>query len=290
MKTKMKRKYTAVEKRENRQLYLLMLPVFILIAVFCYAPMFGIVIAFQDYWPGDPFFGDGAMWVGLDNFKRFVQGEYFGRLIKNTLVLSGLNLIFGFTMPIIFALLLDQIKHLRFKKFCQTASYMPYFISTVVVAGMVISFIDVNGLITKLLTIVGLPNINWRQEPSAFPTIYTFTNVWKLFGFNSILYMSTISSIDQGLYEAAKIDGANRWQQCWHVTLSGIKPIIAINLIMQVGSILSTNSDLILLLYTPATYDVADVIGTYTYRMGILNGDSCWSFYVCDWICTDLYM
>ena len=187
MKTKMKRKYTAVEKRENRQLYLLMLPVFILIAVFCYAPMFGIVIAFQDYWPGDPFFGDGAMWVGLDNFKRFVQGEYFGRLIKNTLVLSGLNLIFGFTMP--------------------------------------------------------------------------------------ILYMSTISSIDQGLYEAAKIDGANRWQQCWHVTLSGIKPIIAINLIMQVGSILSTNSDLILLLYTPATYDVADVIGTYTYRMGILNGE-----------------
>ena len=273
MKTKMKRKYTAVEKRENRQLYLLMLPVFILIAVFCYAPMFGIVIAFQDYWPGDPFFGDGAMWVGLDNFKRFVQGEYFGRLIKNTLVLSGLNLIFGFTMPIIFAILLDQIKHLRFKKFCQTASYMPYFISTVVVAGMVISFIDVNGLITKLLTIVGLTNINCRQEPSAFPTIYTFTNVWKLFGFNSILYMSTISSIDQGLYEAAKIDGANRWQQCWHVTLSGIKPIIAINLIMQVGSILSTNSDLILLLYTPATYDVADVIGTYTYRMGILNGE-----------------
>lgn len=239
MKTKMKRKYTAVEKRENRQLYLLMLPVFILIAVFCYAPMFGIVIAFQDYWPGDPFFGEGAMWVGLDNFKRFVQGEYFGRLIKNTLVLSGLNLIFGFTMPIIFALLLDQIKHLRFKKFCQTASYMPYFISTVVVAGMVISFIDVNGLITKLLTIVGLPNINWRQEPSAFPTIYTFTNVWKLFGFNSILYMSTISSIDQGLYEAAKIDGANRWQQCWHVTLAGLKPIIAINLIMQVGSLLS---------------------------------------------------
>ena len=140
MKTKMKRKYTAVEKRENRQLYLLMLPVFILIAVFCYAPMFGIVIAFQDYWPGDPFLGDGAMWVGLDNFKRFVQGEYFGRLIKNTLVLSGLNLIFGFTMPIIFAILLDQIKHLRFKKFCQTASYMPYFISTVVVAGMVISW------------------------------------------------------------------------------------------------------------------------------------------------------
>ena len=108
MKTKMKRKYTAVEKRENRQLYLLMLPVFILIAVFCYAPMFGIVIAFQDYWPGDPFLGDGAMWVGLDNFKRFVQGEYFGRLIKNTLVLSGLNLIFGFTMPIIFAILLDE--------------------------------------------------------------------------------------------------------------------------------------------------------------------------------------
>lgn len=268
-----KPKYSKAILRENRQLYLLMLPVFILIAIFSYGPMFGIIIAFQDYWPGDPFFGKGVHWVGLKNFTKFIQGEYFARLIKNTLVLSGLNLIFGFTMPIIFALLLDQVKRPHFKKFAQTASYMPYFISTVVVAGMVISFIDINGLVTKFLTLFGLPNINWRQEPSAFPSIYTFTNVWKTFGFNSILYMSTISSIDPGLYEAAKIDGADRFQQMWHITLSGLKPIIAIQLILQIGSILSTNSDLILLLYTPATYDVADVIGTYTYRLGIIGGE-----------------
>ena len=268
-----KPKYSKAILRENRQLYLLMLPVFILIAIFSYGPMFGIIIAFQDYWPGDPFFGKGVHWVGLKNFTKFIQGEYFARLIKNTLVLSGLNLIFGFTMPIIFALLLDQVKRPHFKKFAQTASYMPYFISTVVVAGMVISFIAINGLVTKFLTLFGLPNINWRQEPSAFPSIYTFTNVWKTFGFNSILYMSTISSIDPGLYEAAKIDGADRFQQMWHITLSGLKPIIAIQLILQIGSILSTNSDLILLLYTPATYDVADVIGTYTYRLGIIGGE-----------------
>ena len=268
-----KPKYSKAILRENRQLYLLMLPVLILIAIFSYGPMFGIIIAFQDYWPGDPFFGKGVHWVGLKNFTKFIQGEYFARLIKNTLVLSGLNLIFGFTMPIIFALLLDQVKRPHFKKFAQTASYMPYFISTVVVAGMVISFIDINGLVTKFLTLFGLPNINWRQEPSAFPSIYTFTNVWKTFGFNSILYMSTISSIDPGLYEAAKIDGADRFQQMWHITLSGLKPIIAIQLILQIGSILSTNSDLILLLYTPATYDVADVIGTYTYRLGIIGGE-----------------
>ena len=207
-----KPKYSKAILRENRQLYLLMLPVFILIAIFSYGPMFGIIIAFQDYWPGDPFFGKGVHWVGLKNFTKFIQGEYFARLIKNTLVLSGLNLIFGFTMPIIFALLLDQVKRPHFKKFAQTASYMPYFISTVVVAGMVISFIDINGLVTKFLTLFGLPNINWRQEPSAFPSIYTFTNVWKTFGFNSILYMSTISSIDPGLYEAAKIDGAGEFQ------------------------------------------------------------------------------
>jgi len=151
---------------------------------------------------------------------------------------------------------------------------MPYFISTVVVAAMVISFIDQDGIITKFLSaVLGFPNKNWRVEPSAFPITYTITNVWMNFGFGSILYISTISSIDPGLYEAAKIDGANRWHQCKYITLPGIKPIIAINLIMSIGSLLATNSDLILLLYTPSTYDVADVIGTYTYRLGIVSGE-----------------
>jgi putative aldouronate transport system permease protein len=259
--------------KENIQIYSLMLPVLILLFIFCYIPMYGIVIAFQDYVPGSPFIGAGVKWVGLKYFIRFVRGEYFWRLIRNTLVLSGLNLLFGFTLPILFALLLDQIRSLNFRKFVQTASYMPYFISTVIVAGMVISFIDTNGLITTLLVRFGLEPMNYRLIKAAFPAIYTFTNVWKGFGFGSILYFATITSIDPQLYESAKIDGANRFQQVLYITLPGIQRIIAINLIMAIGGILGTNTDLILLLYHPATYEVADVIGTYTYRLGIVGGE-----------------
>lgn len=269
-KTK-KKKYGTGVVSENLQIYAMMLPTLILIFIFCYIPMYGIVIAFQDYVPGQSFFGDGVVWVGLKWFKRFVTSHYFVRLIKNTLVLSGMNLLFGFPAPILFALLLDQIKHAKFKKIVQTTSYMPYFISTVVVVGMVISFIDTNGIITNFLSMFGVKAQNWRVSSTAFPWIYTFTNVWKGFGFSSILYCSIISSIDPGLYEAAKLDGANRWQQVWHITLPGLRSVIAINLIMAVGSLLSANTEMIMLLYTPATYDTADVIGTYVYRLGILE-------------------
>ena len=268
-------KAPAAKKRidgEMLQYYSLLIPVLTLIFVFCYIPMYGIVIAFQDYLPGSPFIGEGVRWVGLKYFERFIGGEYFMRLIRNTLVLSGLNLAFGFSVPILFALLMDQIKTTWLKKTIQTASYMPYFISSVVVAGMVISFIDTDGLVMQLLGVFGVPKQNLRINSGAFPWIYTVTNVWKSFGFGSILYFSTISSIDPGQYEAARIDGANRWMQVWHITLPGLRNIIAINLIMAIGGILNANSELILLMYTPATYDVADVIGTYTYRMGIEGG------------------
>ncbi len=265
-------KYGRGVLKENLQMYGMMLPSLILIMVFCYIPLYGLIIAFQDYVPGASFLGNDVKWVGLKWFERFVTGHYFTRLLKNTLVLSGLNLIFGFTAPILFALLIDQIRQHHFKKFIQTASYMPYFISTVVVAGMVLTFIDTDGIITNVLTFLGLDRQNYKVNPSAFPWVYTLTNIWKSFGFNSILYCSIISSIDPGLYEAAKLDGANRFQQVWHVTLPGLRAVIAINLIMAVGAVLSTNTDLVLLLYDPATYDVADVIGTYTYRIGILEG------------------
>jgi putative aldouronate transport system permease protein len=259
--------------KETIQIYSLIFPVLVLLFIFCYIPLYGIVIAFQDYIPGNPFIGSGVKWVGFKYFVRFVQGEYFQRLIRNTLVLSGLNLVFGFTLPILFALLLDQIHVLNFRKFIQTSSYLPYFISTVIVAGMVISFIDTNGLITVLLTKFGMPMMNYRLSKAAFPAVYTITNVWKNFGFGSILYLSTITSIDPQLYESAKIDGANRIQQVIHITLPGIQRIIAINLIMAIGGILATNTDLILLLYHTATYEVADVIGTYVYRLGIVGGE-----------------
>ena len=234
--------------------------------------MYGVVIAFQDYMPGNPFIGRYAEWVGLANFTRFMRSEFFFRLIRNTLVLSGLNLLFGFTAPIVFALLIDQIHALRFKKFIQTASYMPFFISWVIVAGMAISFIDVNGLITNFLGVFGVAPRNFRVVPAAFPVVYTITMVWKNFGFGSILYIATITSIDPGLYESAKLDGANRWKQVWHITLPGLKHVIIIHLILAIGGILHANTELILLLYTPATYVTADVIGTYMYRVGILGG------------------
>lgn len=160
LKAKKKVRASRSRRIEMLQIYSLMIPVFILIFIFSYIPLYGIVIAFQDYVPGAPFLGEGVKWVGLEHFIDFIQGEYFGRLIRNTLVLSGLNLLFGFTAPILFALLMDQIGALRFKKLVQTASYMPYFISTVVVAGMVISFIDNQGLVTNFLTLFGFERQN----------------------------------------------------------------------------------------------------------------------------------
>jgi putative aldouronate transport system permease protein len=258
---------------ENLQLFVFLFPVIALLFVFCYIPMYGVIIAFQDYIPGSPFIGEGVIWVGLKYFIRFVRSEYFFRLIRNTLVLSGLNLVFGFTLPILFALLLDQIHSLNYRKFVQTASYLPYFISSVIVAGMVITFIDTNGIVTNMLSFFGIPPMNYLLNKNAFPVVYTVTNVWKSFGFGSILYFATITSIDPQLYESAKIDGANRFRQVLHITLPGIQRIIAINLIMAIGGILGTNSELILLLYHPATYETADVIGTYVYRQGIVGGE-----------------
>jgi putative aldouronate transport system permease protein len=260
--------------KKNMQLYSLLLPVFILIFIFHYIPIYGIIIAFQNYVPGASFLGPGVEWVGFRWFIRFIQSEYFVRLIRNTVVLSIMGLVFGFAMPILFALLLDQLQHTpNFRKFTQTASYLPHFISTVIIAGMVINFVDSNGLITTFLTYFGLPRQAYLMNKGAFPIIYTVTNIWKGFGFGSILYVSTITSIDPGQYESAKIDGANRWQQCWYITIPGIQRIIAINLIMAVGGILGADSGFILLLYNPAIYETADVIGTYTYRVGLVGGE-----------------
>lgn len=263
-----------VSWKEQWELMLIMLPVFILIFIFCYIPLYGIVIAFQDYVPGAPMvaFDGSTRWVGLKHFIDFISSRTFPRLIRNTLVLNGLNLVFGFTIPILFALILNEVRRPLYKKVVQTASYLPYFISTVIVAGMVLSFLDTNGLINALRKMIGLPVKVFNMDPKAFPVIYTITNVWKSFGWDSILYLSAMSSIDMNLYEAAKMDGANRAQQMWYITLPSIKPTIMLLLIFAVGGMLGTNTDLILLLYNPATYETADVIGTYVYRDSLLGG------------------
>ncbi len=259
--------------KENMQLYVLLLPVLIHIFIFFYLPMYGIVIAFQDYVPGDPFlaFNGSTNWVGLENFKSFISSMYFPRLLKNTLVLSGLNLLIGFWVPILFALIVNEIRNLRYKKLVQTASYMPYFISMVVAAGMVISFVERDGLINNIIMAFGGDSVAFRTSAKWFPALYTVTNVWKSFGWNSILYLSAMAAIDPALYEASRIDGAGRIKQMWHITLPMIKPTIAIMLIFAVGEIMTSNTDLILLLYNDATLKAADVFSTYVYRVGILT-------------------
>ena len=190
----------------------------------------------------------------------------------NTLWLSFLQLAWGFWVPIVFALLLNEVHSTGFKKFVQTASYMPYFISVVTMAGMLITFLTPNGLINRIIAWCGGRTQNWRMNKSAFPEIYVLTNIWKSFGFNSILYISVITSIDTSMYESARLDGANRFQQAIYITIPSSVPTFAIMLIMAVGGLLGANTDLILLLYVPSTYETADVLGTYIYREGILGG------------------
>jgi len=271
---KTKKGYSKRAIKENIELYSLLLPVLIHIFIFSYIPLYGIVIAFQNYYPGRPFLAfDGSVdWVGLKHFKDFIQSPLFPRIFGNTLRLSALNLLFGFSCPIIFALLVNEIKNVRFKKFVQTTSYMPHFISTVVVAGMVYSFIVPEGLVNQLLGLFGIPPKAYNVDPKAFDWIYVITNIWKTFGWSSILYLSSISSIDTQLYESAKIDGANRLQRMFYITLPSMSNIILIQLIFAIGSLLGSNTELILLLYNQATYSRADVIGTYVYRDGLLAG------------------
>lgn len=265
---------TPGQLKETLILYGIFSPVFIFILIFSYVPMYGIVIAFQDYAPGNSFFAfdDSVKWVGLQHFTDFMTSEYFWRLIKNTVVLSGLQLLLGFLAPIIFALLLNEIKNMKYKKVVQTASYLPHFISTVIVASMVMTLLAEDGMINQLLAMIGSNKINYNVDPKLFPWVYVITNIWKSFGWNSIIYMATISGIDPEIYEAAKVDGANRWQQMWYITLPSIKGTMFILFIFAIGGLLNANSEFILLMYNPAIYETADVIGTYTYRLGILGG------------------
>lgn len=244
----------------------------IMIFLFSYLPMFGIIIAFQDYVAGRPFFGEGVIWVGLKWFREFVDSYYFARILRNTLVLNALNLVMGFWVPIIFALIVNEIRISKFKKFTQTVSYLPHFLSSVVVAGMVVSFIANDGIITLMLRAVGFEAKSLNADPGAFPWIYTLTSIWKSFGWSSIIYLSTIMAIDPGLYEAAAVDGAGRFRKIWHVTLPAMLPLIVIQLILSIGNMLSANTDLILLLYNSSTYKTADVIGTYVYRETLMGG------------------
>ena len=251
-------------------LYLMAIPVLLYYIVFCYLPMFGIVIAFQDFRITRGFFG--SKWVGLKNFEQFFASEYAWTTIRNTLSISIYGLIFAFPAPILLAILLNEVRNERFKKLVQTVTYMPHFISLVIICAMVMDFCSTRGLINTLITSMGGKAINFMTEPKWFYPIYILSGLWQHLGWDSIIYLAALSAIDQELYEAATVDGAGRLRRIWHVTLPGIAPTITILLILRIGSIMSVGFEKIILLYTPAIYETADVISTFVYRKGLLDG------------------
>lgn len=254
------------------RLYLLLIPFLAWYAIFMYKPMYGLQIAFKDF---SLFKGiEGSAWVGLEHFKQFFNGPYFGRTLKNTLLLSLYQLIFAFPAPIVLALLLNEVRNRLFQKFVQTFTYLPHFISIVVVAGIVTNFLAPStGIVNSILQLLGGEKLYFLTKPEYFRTIYIISmDIWKEMGFGAIVYIAALAGVNPALYEAAKIDGANRFQIIWNVTLPSIIPTIAIMLILKIGQLMEVGYEAIILLYQPATYETADVISTYVYRSGLQEG------------------
>lgn len=252
-------------------LYLMLVPFVCWYLIFLYKPMYGLQIAFKDYSIFKGIYG--SPWVGLKHFIRFINGPYFWRVFRNTLLINVYSIIFGFPVPIILAILFNEIKHVAYRKMIQTLTYLPHFISVVVVVGIVVNFLaPTNGLINLIIERLGFDKIYFLTRPEWFRTIYISMNIWKGAGFGAIIYLAALSGVDPQLYEAAIIDGANKWKQIWHITLPSILPTIMIMLILRIGRLLMVGYEQIILLYRPSTYKTADVISTYVYRKGIIQG------------------
>ena len=253
-------------------LYLLLLPGFIWYLLFCYKPMVGLITAFYDY---NVFKGlKGSTFVGLANFSEFVKGPDFLRTVKNTLMIALWQIIICFPLPIVLAIAITEIKSRFIKKLTQTATFLPYFISVVVVCGMVINFLSPStGIVNLLMKKLGLTPVYFMVEPKYFRFIYTMMTLWQTAGFNAIVYIAAIMGIDAQLYEAAIVDGANKWKRIIHITVPGILPTVITMFIMNIGKMVKVGYESILLLYQPTTYPVADVISTYSYRICIENGN-----------------
>ena len=255
----------------HRQLYLMLLPMMLFFLFFSYKPLPSLVIAFKDY---SPFKGVwGSPWVGLEYFKEFFQSPFAFRVIRNTLVISLTSLIVVFPLPIIFALLLNELKARRFKKLVQTVSYIPYFVSIVVVCGLIINFLSpTTGVVNVILEKLGMDSVYFLSQPKYFLPIYILMEIWRGTGYGSIVDISALSSIPAELYEAATVDGAGRWKQIQHITLPCLRPTIVIMLLIRLGGILNVSYESIILLYNPGIYERADVISTYVYRTGLMEG------------------
>lgn len=258
--------------RADKMLILMVLPAVMYFVIFKYIPIIGNVIAFQDYNPQSGFLK--SEWVGLQWFKEFFQSYYFVRLIKNTVLLAFFNLLFSFPVPIIFALILNELGETKFKRITQTISYMPHFISLTIVIGILTDLCSSSGVINSILLRMGAEApINFMNDSSWFRPLYISSGVWQSFGYDAIVYLAAIAGIDPNLYEASSVDGASRFQKILYVTLPSLLPTACILLIMDCGRMFSIGAEKILLMYSPATYTTADVISTYVYRRGVLGTD-----------------
>ncbi|WP_282943657.1 ABC transporter permease subunit [Paenibacillus sp. RC67] len=253
----------------------MVLPVLAFYLLFHYAPMYGAIIAFKNYTPMKGILG--SEWVGLAHFQNFFSSYYFWRIFKNTLLISLYSLCFEFPMPILLALLLNEVKNKTFKKTAQSIAYMPYFISMIVICGMIKDFTNSGGFLNTLaMTYFGGDGQAMLQKPELFRTIYVLSEIWQRIGWESIIYMAALTGIDQEQYEAARIDGASRLQQIWRITLPGILPVIVIMFILRMGNLLNVGFEKIILLYNSVTYETADVISSFVYRKGLLEFN--WSY------------
>ncbi|MDF2959458.1 MAG: sugar transporter permease [Paenibacillus sp.] len=253
----------------NKYLYLMMVPVIAYYAVFHYAPMYGAVIAFKDYTPMKGILG--SEWVGLAHFNDFFSSYYFWRILSNTVIISLYSLIFEFPAPIILAILINEVRHQLFKRVVQSITYMPYFISMIVICGMISDFTNADGIINTFMTYFGYDGKAMLQKPELFRSVYIISEIWQKVGWESIIYIAALMSIDQEQYEAARMDGASRWKQILNITLPGIMPVITIMFILRMGNLLNVGFEKIILLYNPITYETADVISSFVYRKGLLE-------------------
>ena len=264
----------ARDLKKNKFRYLIILPVIAYYFIFCYKPMYGAIIAFKDYSPAL-----GIMespWVGFKHFLAFFDSFYFWRILKNTIVMSLASLIFGFPAPILLALLINEVTNRHYKKFVQTVSYIPHFISLVVVCSMIKEFTMDSGIINDFLSLFGFDRVTMLNEKQYFVPIYVISNIWQQIGWDSIIYLAALTGVSKELYEAAELDGAGKLKQVFYVTLPGILPTIITMLLLKIGNILNVGYEKVILLYNEATYETADVISSYVYRKGLQEFD--WSF------------
>ncbi|MEP3296970.1 MAG: ABC transporter permease subunit [Pseudoruegeria sp.] len=253
------------------QIYAMLLPTIIWFLVFLYKPMYGLQIAFKDY---SIFRGvAGSPWVGLEHFESLFTNDQFLRAISNTIKISALNLIFGFPAPIILALMFNEVLNATYKRTAQTIVYLPHFISSVIIAGIVITaFSPTAGIVNTVLGWFGLDAVYFLTQPEWFRPIFVGTGIWQEAGFGSIVFLAAIAGVNPSLYESAVVDGANRWQMMWKITIPSILPTILIMLIIRIGNVMEVSFELVILLYQPATYETADVVNTWIYRQGLQSG------------------